>query len=212
MWVSPTAGDFMENLVRARKRANEALKKVKEKMKQTFDRKHTPPMEWKVGDQVWIDQRCFSGQKDPSKLDDKWVGPFLVEEKVRARAYRLTVPATWKGHPVFHEEKLKTYHKPWSCNQEKPHPDEQVIMSDPGQEYEVKSILVQQDKEGQWWYLVHWTGYSYEDNTWEPLLVLSGVKQKVHKFKSQDKIPRRGTMLCQIKPDTATCLVCLENS
>jgi hypothetical protein len=110
-------------------------------MKQAFNRKHTPSVEWKAEDQVWIDQRHFQGWKDPSKLDDKWVRLFLLERKVRARAYKLTMPATWKGHPVFHKEKLKVYHELQFHNKEKPHPDKQVIVSDPGREYKVESIL-----------------------------------------------------------------------
>jgi hypothetical protein len=94
------------------------LNKAKEKMKQTYDKKHTPSEQWKEGDRVWIDQWHFLGRKDLSKLDDKWVGLFTVERKVRQRAYRLMMPLMWKGHPVFHEEKLKTYHEPRFRNQE----------------------------------------------------------------------------------------------
>jgi hypothetical protein len=54
--TSPAVDDFAETLARARRRANKALIKVKEKMKQTFDKRHAPSIQWKPGDWVWIDQ------------------------------------------------------------------------------------------------------------------------------------------------------------
>jgi hypothetical protein len=128
-----------------------------------------------------------------------------VEAKVSTKAYQLMMPPMWKGHPVFHEEKLKKYHKPKFPDQEKPSDKVRDITLDNWQEYEVESILGQQTQNGQHWYLVHWTGYGHEDDTWELVSALTKSQRKVQEFESQDEIPRRDTMLYQIKTNVATC-------
>jgi hypothetical protein len=75
------------------------------------------------------------------KLDNKWVGLFKVQEKVGQRAYRLKMLKNWKGHLVFHKEKLKSYHEPRFDNQEKLGGTKPELVSDPGKEYEVEAIL-----------------------------------------------------------------------
>jgi hypothetical protein len=56
MKESPAADNFIKNLVKARERANEALHRVKEKMKETYDKKHLLLEQWTKGDYIWIDQ------------------------------------------------------------------------------------------------------------------------------------------------------------
>jgi hypothetical protein len=41
----------------------------------------------------------------------RWLGPFLVVDKIGAVASRLELPASMDVHPVFHVSLLKPFHR-----------------------------------------------------------------------------------------------------
>ena len=45
------------------------------------------------------------------KLHDRWIGPFVVVERIGDVAYRLSLPDRLSGlHPVFYVSRLKAFH------------------------------------------------------------------------------------------------------
>ena len=60
-----------------------------------------------VGNRVWLASAHLPLRVGTRKLAAKWAGPFPVEEQVGREAYRLTLPSSWKVHPVFHTSQLK---------------------------------------------------------------------------------------------------------
>ena len=49
-------------------------------------------------------------QKRPSKkTSHKFAGPFRVEDKIGAQAYRLTLPNSYRIHNTFHVSLLEPY-------------------------------------------------------------------------------------------------------
>lgn len=88
-------------------------------------------------------------------------------KKVGTQAYELELPQRWKIHDVFHVSVLERYRRDGSVQ---PPPPAELL--DVEVEYEVDRILDHRQTKGQgpnaYEYLVQWTGYSDEHNTWEP--------------------------------------------
>lgn len=100
------------------------------------------------------------------KLMPKWIGPFKVTKVVGKGAYKLGLPSTMQVHDVFHVSLIKPYHSDGRVQPAEP------IVVDGELEWEVDLILAHRErKRGKGIrreYLVKWTGYGPEHNSWEP--------------------------------------------
>ena len=75
----------------------------------------------------------------PGKLQKRFVGPFDVIEKIGQQAYRLSLPADWKIHPVFHISLLKDW-RTADLQEDRPAPTDDVTdVEEPY--YEIERIL-----------------------------------------------------------------------
>ena len=102
------------------------------------------------------------------KLLPKWIGPFPITKVVGKGAYQLELPSTIKVHNVFHVSLLKPYRSDGRVQ-----PPDPVVCEDDGETYfYVERILDHRiHKRGRTQYkeyLVKWTGYGTEHNSWEP--------------------------------------------
>jgi hypothetical protein len=119
------------------------------------------------GDWVLLASKNLRFKQGTPKLLPRWVGPFQVVRKVGAQAYELNLPKRWKIHDVFHVSVLERYRSDGSVQ---PPPPAELLENEV--EYEVERILSHRQTKGRgpnpYEYLVKWTGYSAEHNTWEP--------------------------------------------
>ncbi len=98
------------------------------------------------------------------KLDKKFVGPFIVKERIGSWAYRVELPKTMtRLHDVF-DVSLPELYQSDGRSESVPPPDLQGEGED---EYEVEEILNSKRMRGELVYLVMWVGHSHEENTWE---------------------------------------------
>ena len=68
-------------------------------------------VEYNVGDKVVLTTKHFKNYCPhiPAKIKVRWVGPFVITQKVLPVAYRVDLSPGWHLHPIFHIDKLKKY-------------------------------------------------------------------------------------------------------
>jgi hypothetical protein len=132
------------------------------------------PTPFKVGDQVLISNRHIKSLRPKKKLDWKYVGPGTILAQIGPSAFKVDVPGLNNVHPVWHASLLEPYHLSGRIS----HPDAPIMdtLREHGDDvYEVDEVLDRrQTEDGQWEYLVKWTGYTHNENSWEAGTNLSG--------------------------------------
>ena len=79
--------------------AKDNMERAQDRMRRTVNQ-HRHPIDWEVGDQVFLDTRNLSTTRPSRKLSAKWEGPFKVLEQV-GNSYRLQLPEGSRIHDVF---------------------------------------------------------------------------------------------------------------
>ena len=88
--------------------AKENMNKAQERMRK-YEDCCCRLINFEEGDRVLLSTQNLRFKNIPSKLRQRFVGPFRIEEKISKSAYRLGLPDEWKIHNVFHVSLLK----PW---------------------------------------------------------------------------------------------------
>jgi glycosylphosphatidylinositol phospholipase D len=148
-----------------------------------------------LGQQVWLSTENLSlkvaGQT--KKLLPKYIGPYPIAQVVSNTAYKLTLPASLRIHPVFHISRLKPHADgssafPLRPQSHRPPPD---IMPDGEEAWEVERIVAERTRvygrARRVEYLVKWLGYPEHENSWEPARNLDNAQDKVREFKQQQQ-------------------------
>ncbi|GIL67083.1 hypothetical protein Vafri_20518, partial [Volvox africanus] len=115
------------------------------------------------------------------KLLPRWIGPYPVEHMVGNAAVKLVLPADMNIHPTFHVSLIRPYRgtEPVTNANDTPtavEPGPQTWIAGKQKEYDVERVLdyrtrrvgKHRRKRTVHEYLVKWTGYSSEHNSWEP--------------------------------------------
>jgi hypothetical protein len=88
------------------------IARAQDRFKKKADR-HRTERSFAVGEQVLLKLQPYAQStvvnRPCRKLSYKFFGPFTVEEKVGSLAYKLTLPANARVHPVFHVSQLKPF-------------------------------------------------------------------------------------------------------
>lgn len=99
------------------------------------------------------------------KLAAKYYGPYEVLEKIGPVAYKLALPNTSKVHPVFHMSLLKRARGPLPQPTELP--EHYTADSPPIPVAILDRQMVRRGRVAATKVLVHWSGTSPADATWE---------------------------------------------
>jgi hypothetical protein len=84
------------------------LVKAKEEYKRYYDHRHTPALEIKVGDRVWLDASDIQTTWPSPGLSHRRLGPFRVIKVVGCGTYKLELPPRLSQlDPVFPVMKLE---------------------------------------------------------------------------------------------------------
>src|SRR6266566_2663603 len=177
-----------------------------------------PPVQYKKGEQVWLEATNLNLRHQKTKLAPKRYGPFTITEEISPVAYHLDLPLAWNIHNMFHTSLISSYretteHRP---NYSWPPPD--LINGE--EEYGVEKVI---NYRRHGWsrtlqYLIKWEGYPESDNTWEPAGQVHApehVKQYHRKFPLKDKkggrsiikrilLPHSQCPMSPLKPQTTS--------
>ena len=136
------------------KLASNHLRTAQERMSKASNQ-HRRPVDWAVGDHVYLDMRPFPTTRPSRKLDNPYAGPFKVLAKV-FNSWRLELPSTMKVHDVFPSQRLRKApmdHLPGQL----PTPEEPINITG-DEEYEVEEIIAVRQVGKTLQYRCTWTG------------------------------------------------------
>lgn len=92
------------------KELQEQLLKAQNRMK-TQANSHRREVEFQVGDMVYLKMQPYKmkslAKRVNQKLSLRYNGPYEIEQKIGAIAYKLKLPVDAKVHPMFHVSLLK---------------------------------------------------------------------------------------------------------
>jgi hypothetical protein len=155
---------------------------AQDRQKHYADKKRAPH-QFQTGDKVWLSTKNIKFQKGKKKLHPKFIGPFTIEAMIgsdptTANAAKLTLPSSYKIHPVFHVSLLKPY-KEGSSTETRLNPLPDIVDGIPY--YTVEKVLAHRWKKtkgrkgrGTLEFLIKWLGYDTTHNSWEPKKNLEG--------------------------------------
>ncbi|CAJ0967564.1 unnamed protein product [Ranitomeya imitator] len=116
----------------------------------------------RVGDLVWLSSRHIPMKVSSPKFKPRFIGPYRISEVLNPVSFRLTLPASFSIHNVFHRSLLRRYVAPVVPSVDPPAP----VLFEGELEYVVEKILDSRISGRKLQYLVKWKGYGQEDNSW----------------------------------------------
>ena len=146
----------------------------------------TLPLDFKIGDKVFIKSNNICTTWTSKKLTEKYLGPFEIIAQVGSISFTLHLPDSMRSiHPIFHVSMLEpstpNEFPNWTPNPEPP------IILDSNSEYKISEIL---DSHIDKWckckslYLVKWAGYegTDEETSWLPASKLRHASEIISNF------------------------------
>jgi hypothetical protein len=181
----PEARARIERLHELRGKLRTHLAEANERMAKYYNQKHVPK-QFKRGQLVKLSTRNLR-LKHP-KLAPRWIGPFRIMERIGGQAYRLALPEKYSRlHDVFPVQFLEDYQQRKGLETILPMPD----LQDDQEEWEVQEVKGSKDIEGIQHYLVKWTGWPSEYDTWEPIEHLTNANQKIKEWEKSNRKRQR---------------------
>jgi hypothetical protein len=154
------------------------LKAATESQAKYYNAKHMPK-NFAIEDKVLLSTKNLQTQRPSQKLDQHWLGPFNIEDKIRKQAYQLKLPTSYSSiHPTFHVLLLEPYRQQSGEEPEEPAP----VLVDRQEEWVVESVLDRRMQRGKVQYLVHWEGYTSHEDTWEPKENLENAQDMISDY------------------------------
>lgn len=171
---------------------SEQIQKTQDQQKKQADRRRRP-VDFDVGDRVWLSLRHYQTDRPNKKLDSQMAGPFSILERV-GNSYRLELPETMKIHPIFSPDKLRR-----AANDPLPgqvaEPPESIIVGDE-QEWEVEEVLASRLNRHRLQYQVKWIGFD-EDRTWYPAANFKGSPHRLRDY--HQRYPDKPGPSCRLR-------------
>jgi hypothetical protein len=173
---STEAKDWVTERRKVQSILKEGLVQAQSRMKQYADKNRTE-REFQVGDWVYLRLQPYRQAsvaiRRNLKLAPRFFGPYLVEARIGAVAYRLQLPAGSQIHPVFHVSQLKKKVGSTivpSSTLPRTGPDGQLLV------FPVAVLarkLIKRNNQAVVQFLVQWSNSNPEDATWEDASVIS---------------------------------------
>ncbi|KAF8757596.1 hypothetical protein RHS01_03676 [Rhizoctonia solani] len=142
------------------------------------------PLEFKVGEEAWLDAKNVKLKTLSPKLTKQRLGPFKITKRISNRVYCLELLPSMRIHNVFYVGLLSKVKRDKKCTFENCPPP---VTVDGEEEYKVEGITDAKEHNRKWWFRVKWKGYRSEENTWEPWDNLKNAEKILKKYKEEMK-------------------------
>lgn len=148
------------------------------------------PAPFEIGDKVLLSTKHIKSMRPKKKLDWKYLGPGVIQERIGAAAYKVNMPGLRDAHPVFHASLLEPYNLRSSI------PSKETAIEDTlhtmGEDvYEVDHIVERRRNDcNNWEYRIRWKNFTEDADTWEPSTNISAYLLKT--FLHKENGPLRG--------------------
>ena len=191
--VHPTSLSLVSMLNKAREYASSCIQEAVEYNKKRWDKSHKEP-NLKIGDQVLISTVNFNNLQGPRKLQDAFVGPFVVTKFYGPNAVEVILTGEFeRKHPVFPISLLKRYNPPENeeirGSQPRPRVVVPVLPSD-GEKKFLKILRqkrVKQDNKDIILYLVRYKNKSADHDEWLPAEKVPNAKVTLRAFRALNR-------------------------
>ena len=185
---SEPAKEFAEWMKTVHKEAQVALSKSRDDMTHYADFYRGEAPEYKIGNKVWLSTKNLNVDWPLHKLTEQQLGPYKIVKIISSNAVKLKLPAAFKIHDVINVSHIRPYRPPTAGQSTIP-PEPIIIEETP--EYEVEEITDSRFKHGKLKFLVKWSGYTDDYNTWEPEANCTNSRDIINEFyKSNPSAPR----------------------
>ena len=150
--------------------ARRAIAHAQHHQARSFNKGRKPLTDLKEGDKVLVNPHSLEWQEskgEGAKLTSRWIGPFEITQKINPNVYRLRMGDNYPGSPVINIQHLKKYETDDTYRDRTTLP-ESFTRKTESQEYEVEKIVGHKrvGKKAEIRYLLRWTGYGPQFDTW----------------------------------------------
>jgi hypothetical protein len=160
---------------------------AQDSQKRFADVNREPAPAYRVGDMVLLSTRNIDSARPTKKFDQKYLGPFRVEEVVNSSSYRLNLPFELELiHDTFHTSNLRPApHDPLPGQFNLPPPP--ITIDTSGNIlYAIEKILKsKRTKRDGFQYLIKWRGY--DKPSWQPLHNVVNARASIIEFEKLSK-------------------------
>ncbi|QRW20585.1 hAT family dimerization protein [Rhizoctonia solani] len=168
----PEADDLAKTMEAQWKEVGSALQQSKQWM---IARESGAPVEFKVGEEVWLDAKNVNLKTLSPKLMEQRLGPFKVIKRSPTALTDLNYLQLCVSTTSSTDDKRAFENCP------------PPITVDGEEEYEVEGITDMEERNGKWFFRVKWKGYGPEENTWEPRENLKNAGKILKKYEEEIK-------------------------
>ena len=147
-------------------------------------------LEFDVGDKVMLSAKDI--KINPAitsyKLNEKYLGPFKVIERIGELDYKLELPKSMsRVHPTFHVSKLREFVESDPRFGDRDFGTDPVMNDDGEEEWEIEKIVDESD-EPKHLYRIRWKGWDSKHDTWEDPKVVEKYRNLVEQWKKDRQI------------------------
>ena len=107
--MNPASHAYAHWITGALDRGKTALIAACEQMTKYTDTRRTPPPAYKVDDAVMLSTANLTLKRPSRKLDQKFFGPFQIQQLISPTEVRLTLPHKWGTYPTFHVAEVEPF-------------------------------------------------------------------------------------------------------
>ncbi len=197
---NPASAKYSLHMQQTLAKAKRCMLDAQQRQKHYYNGRHKPS-DFLVGNLVLLATKFLNLRTGGTKkLWPRWVGPFMITTRIGSMAYRLELPGSMRSiHNVFHVSLIKEYK---SDGRTQPPPAPDIIGDLP--EFTVQKILkhrhVVRGRQDRLEFLVSWTGYGDEHNTWEEELNLENAPGLVAAYWRKQPAQVKSSAYAAIRP------------